>query len=257
MRLRHLILASSVGLVLAWGSASAEPTEIVVRVIAKDAKFIGTETGGAKVVLRDSKTGKVLAEGLTQGATGNTPKIMTELHPRGTAVSDDTSAKFSANVDINQPTLVTATVTGPMILKENALTASSSQWVLPGKPIAAGDGWLIELPGFAIDLIDALPQTLKLNGAPKKLQINAKITMQCGCPITPGGLWDANKFEIGAIVYRGGKKYSTTPLVYAGKASTFSGAIEIGESGTYLIDLFAYSPSNGNTGVKKVSLTAR
>lgn len=257
MSLNRLILASSVGLLSALGPARAEPTEIVVRVIAKDAKFIGTETGGAKVVLRDSKTGKVLAEGLTEGATGNTPKIMSEAHPRGTAISDDTSAKFSAKVDIDRPTLISATVTGPMISKENALTVSSSQWVLPGKPIAAGDGWLIELPGFAIDLIDALPQTLKLNGAAQKVPINAKITMQCGCPITPGGLWDANKIEIGAIVHRGSKTYPTTPLTYAGKASTFSGAIEIAEPGNYTIDLFAYSLSDGNTGVKKLALKVR
>ena len=50
----------------------AEPTEIVVRVLGNDSKFIGTSMGGMRVTLRDAQTGEILATGLTQGATGDT-----------------------------------------------------------------------------------------------------------------------------------------------------------------------------------------
>ena len=63
------------GLAIA-SSAAAEPTQIVVRVISQDGKFVGDHTGGASVTLRDAKTGKVLALGSTKGGTGNTDRIM-------------------------------------------------------------------------------------------------------------------------------------------------------------------------------------
>lgn len=243
--------------ILAAQPALAEPTEIVVRVIAKDAKFIGTEVGGAQVTLRDAGTGKVLAQGLTAGGTGNTARIMTDAHTRAGVLSDEASAKFSATLDLDRPRLISATVTGPMNAKERALTVSSTQWVIPGKPINAGDGWILELPGFVIDLTVPLPDSIKLAGTSRKIPLNAKITMQCGCPITPGGLWDANKLEIGAIIRRGGKTYPAARLAYAGQPSTFSGEIEITEPGAYTVDLYAYAPWDGNAGVRRFSLRAR
>ena len=255
MRMQSIIVA---GLVSAAGvsAAIAEPTEIVIRVMAKDAKFIGTETGGAQVTLRDADTGEVLAQGLTAGATGNTPKIMTGGHARRDTLSDDASAKFATTLDIQHPRRITATATGPMILKEAAITVSSTQWVLPGKPVNGGDGWVLELPGFAITLIDPLPATVRLGGEAAKLPLKVKITMQCGCPITPGGIWDAGKLEIAAQLERGGKSYPAMPLAYAGQPSTFAGEIAVAEPGKYTVEVYAYDPSNGNTGLVKFALTA-
>lgn len=51
----------------------AEPTEIIVRVLARGGKFIGTSMGGAEVVVRDAASGQVLARGTTEGGTGATP----------------------------------------------------------------------------------------------------------------------------------------------------------------------------------------
>ena len=55
---------------LTLSAAQAEPTEIVVRVLGNDSKFVGTSMGGMRVTLRDAQTGEILATGLTQGATG-------------------------------------------------------------------------------------------------------------------------------------------------------------------------------------------
>jgi hypothetical protein len=50
--------------------APARPTEIVVRVISKDSKFIGTSMGGMRITLRDAHTGELLATGIIVGGTG-------------------------------------------------------------------------------------------------------------------------------------------------------------------------------------------
>ena len=52
------------GLILVLGTAQATPTDITIRVLAKDAKFIGSGMDGARVVLQDANTGELLAEGI-------------------------------------------------------------------------------------------------------------------------------------------------------------------------------------------------
>ncbi len=254
MRWKWLLAA---GLLLSAGPAMAEPTEIVIRVVAKDAKFIGTETGGAQVTLRDADTGEIVAQGLTSGATGNTPRIMTNARARRDTLSDDTAAKFAATVDIQRPRRITATATGPMILKDAAVTVSSTQWVLPGKSVSGGDGWVLELPGFAITLREPLPAAVDLKGGEARVPLKAKITMQCGCPITPGGIWDANKLQLAVMLESGSKAFPASTLTYAGQPSSFDGELVIPAPGRYTVDVYAYDPSNGNTGLVRFPLTAR
>ena len=75
------------GIVAVGGGAQAEPTEIVVRVLSRDAKFIGSSMGGAQVTLRDVKSGDVLAEGQTSGGTGDTGLLMKANQTRRAALS--------------------------------------------------------------------------------------------------------------------------------------------------------------------------
>ena len=60
MRNLAIVLSLVAGLQL-WGlaTASAEPTEITVRVLGKDSKFVGTSMGGMRIVLRDAVTGEI------------------------------------------------------------------------------------------------------------------------------------------------------------------------------------------------------
>ena len=66
MRTHRYKLAVVAGLAAFSAAAHAEATDIVVRVLSKDAKFIGTSMGGMRVTLRDAHTGEILATGLTQ-----------------------------------------------------------------------------------------------------------------------------------------------------------------------------------------------
>ena len=253
---RILLLALAVSFLNAQ-VARAEPTEIVVRVMAKDGKFVGTSMGGAQIVLRDADSGETLAQGLTAGGTGSTPKIMTMPHTPRDVLSDSDAAKYSVTLDLERPRRITVTATGPMNPKEAAMTVSSTQWVVPGKSLNGGDGWVIELRGFAVNLIDALPAEVRIGGAPQKIALKAKVTLMCGCPVEAGGMWDANRIEVAAIVQSGGKSKASVPLAYAGEPNTFAGEIELKEAGEYVVDVFAYDPANGNTGVSRARIRAQ
>jgi hypothetical protein len=257
MSFARLTLLTAAICSLCLGPANAEPTEIVVRVMSKDAKFVGSAVGGAQIVMRDAESGEVLAQGLTSGGTGSTPKIMTVPHTGRDALSDADAAKFSVTLDLQRPRKVTVSATGPMNPKQAAMTVSSTQWVVPGKPVNGGDGWVLELRGFAVSLIDEVPAEIKLGGATRKIPLKAKVTMMCGCPTEPGGLWVANKIQVAAIVERGGKSAPAIPLAYAGQLNTFAGQIEVEQAGDYVIDVYAYDPANGNTGVERIKLRAQ
>jgi len=255
MRLRDVLAATL--MLVSFGAAQAEPTEIVVRVLSKDAKFIGSDTGGVQVTLRDADTTEVLSQGMTAGATGNTAKIMSNGRARRDTLSDEGSAKYSAILDIQRPRRVTATITDPRLPKDAAIIVSSTQWILPGKTVGGGDGWVLEYPGFAITSLERLPEIVELQGGKANIPLKVKITMQCGCPITPGGMWDANKIQISAMLEDSTKAYPAVPLSYAGQPSTFAGELAVAAPGRFTIDVYAYDPSNGNTGLAKFPLTVR
>jgi hypothetical protein len=233
---------------IAAAPAFAGPTQIIVRVKSKDAKFVGTTMGGALVTIRDVQTGELLAKGLTTGGTGNTEKIMITPVQRGKSISDDSAAKFVATVDIAEPRLVEVSAFGPESNLQSANKVTATQWIVPGKNITEGDAWTLELPGFVVKVL-APPAHSAQGGAPQKVEIKANVTMMCGCPIAPGGIWDANKIEVAALLYQNGKRVGELPLKYAGSTSQFSGIWEVKEPGTYQATVYAYDPATGNTGI--------
>jgi hypothetical protein len=257
MRIEHVALASLLSLSCA-SPASAEPTEIVVRVLAKDAKFIGhnEDSGGVQITLRNAETGAILAQGLVEGGRGQTERIMRTGRVRREILSEGAS-KFAATIDLTRPTLISVTAKGPMVLKDNAMTVTATQWVLPGKSINAGDGWVLEIPGFAVTLTDALPAAVRLAGNRAVIPIHAKITMADAHELEPGGIWDPAKFELKAMVEKAGKTLPATALTYAGQPGMFNGEIAVTEAGDYTVYVYAYDPANGNTGVVKVPLSVR
>ena len=95
------------------GAAAAQPTHVMVRAMALDAKFIGDHTGGADITLTDAGTGKLLARGRTTGGTGDTGRIMKAPHARTGGLADAQTAGFDAVIDITGPTLVRAEAVGP------------------------------------------------------------------------------------------------------------------------------------------------
>lgn len=232
--------------------AHAEPTEITVRVISKDAKFIGTSMGSMRIILRDAQTGEVLATGLTNGGTGDTKRTMHKDAGRRATLSDPLSAKFVATLDLTEPRLIEAEAFGPLSQLQSAHRVLSSQWVVPGRGLSGGDGWVLELPGMVVDVLGP-PAHIKLTSSTTKVDVRANVMMMCGCPIEPKGEWDADKFEVKAIIHRDGNAIARVDLNYAGTTSQFAGTIPIDAPGTYDVTVYAYDPGNGNTGLDRTT----
>ena len=250
-RIIKALVLSAAGLVLAT-PAWAEPTEITVRVISRDAKFIGTSMGGVLITLRDADTAELLAQGATKGGTGDTDRIMGPQRARGAPLSSAHAAKFSTTLDLDEPRRIEVSALGPLAQRQSANRVSAVQWIVPGKHLTGGDGWLLEMPGFVVDVLEP-PAHVKLAGLPKTVTLKANVTMMCGCPVTPGGLWDANRYEVRATLKRNGEQAGKAPLSYAGEPSQFGGSLRVEEPGVYEVVVYAYDAQSGNTGVDKAT----
>lgn len=245
------------GLVFLLGdiaAVQAEPTEVVVRARAKDAKFIGSSIGGASVRIRDAESGTILAEGITSGSTGNTDIIMRQPHSRYQEIGEGAAA-FRAELDIEEPVFVTIEVLAPYIKKQARVLATTQTWLVPGKSID-GDGLVIEIPGMVVDILS--PQTHRYTTmAEAPFEIRANVVMMCGCPISDGGLWDGSKMEVAALVKKDGKAYRTIPLAMTDTDNTFAASLAPEEPGVYELLVYAFDERTGNTGVDRVSFIVR
>lgn len=244
-RLLRRSVAVLVLMMVALGGLAVD-TDISVRVLSRDAKFVGSGMGGARVVLRNAQTGELLASGLAVGGTGETDMLMHDGRGRRAPLANDSAAAFRATLDLDRPTLIKAEVSGPRVTAGHA--ASATQWVVPGKHLSAGDGWVIELPGFVVSVL--VPPAQRPTGESEDtLTIDAQVVMMCGCPITPGGLWDADQYEVGMMVSRDGGDTAEIRMTYTGTSSRFRGELPVAGAGTYDISVYAYDPRTGNTGV--------
>lgn len=226
-------------------AALAEPTDITVRVLARDAKFIGSSMGGARVTVSDAETGEVLAEGLTEGGTGDTSRIMKEPRGRGATLSTEGAAAFRATVDLDRPRRLQVAAEGPAEFPGSANRVTATQWVLPGRHLTGGDGWVLEMPGLVVNLHD-LPGSVTVGEA---VDLRATVEMMCGCPLTPGGMWDADEFVVRAEAVLHRETGAATDLAYAGEASEFAGRLALDEPGNWRLIVWAYQERTGNTGV--------
>jgi hypothetical protein len=234
--------------------ALAEPieTDVTVHAISKGAKFIGSSMDGARITIENLETGEVLAEGTTTGSTGNTNRIMRQKHGRNRVLSTDDTAKYTTTLSLDKPTRVRITAHGPLSNPEDANSASVTQTLLPGKDLTDGDGVRLQIRGFVVDILS--PTEGSLDEAPNEVTVKAEVSMMCGCPIKPNGLWDANDYEIRARLYRDGENVKEVPLNYAGKASQFERTIPLEDPGEdHVIKVYAYDPVTGNTGYETLS----
>ena len=235
------------------GTALAEPTEIVVHVLSKGSKFIGTSMGGALVTLEDAMTGELLARGYTEGGTGDTRLIMEEKHTTHTPVSTGDAARFRAVLDLERPVLLRVTARGPMT-NPTGNEASSTMWVVPGGHVTGGDAWRLELPGLVIQLLNPENRAVK---SPGTVRIETSVIMGCGCPVIPDSLWDAKDYEITATILKDDQTVAKKDLAWTGEGTRYAADLEVAEPGTYLIRAVAYHPESGNTGLDRSTFTVR
>lgn len=232
------------------GHLFSQETKIMVRALATDAKFIGSSMGGAKIIIRDVETGKILDEGLTKGITGDTEVILLSPQDRYGDIITEKTAGYEAILDLDKPTFVSIEAHGPMGKKQAKVISSTQLWVIPGRNIS-GNGIILEIPGFVVDVLS--PQTHETINAETEIEISANIVMMCGCPVTEDGTWDASGYEIKALISSENKEQKEITLKATGKASTFFETVQL-EKGEYEIAVFAFDPKTGNTGLDKVHI---
>lgn len=224
-------LTSALALALALGTGPANclaqiPTRVTVRVVARDAKVIGSEVGGARVTVVNAGTGEVLAEGLHEGGTGDTQLIMRTAHARDMTVYDtEGTAGFLAELDIAEPTIVVISAAGPQGYPQAIQTASKQMLVVPGRHVE-GDGVVLELHGFIVEILSPEP----LTPVGDAFDVSVRVRHMCGCVIEAGGLWDADKKQFVARLKADGEVVSSTDLEYAGQTSMFRGRLAVPES---------------------------
>lgn len=225
-------------------TGSTATTRIAVHVVSQDAKLIGSGVGGAWVTVTDTATGEILAQGAHEGSTGDTRKIM-RLDPqeRDTVLFDtEGAAAFMAEFDIDEPTIVRISAAGPLGNRDATMRASTEMLLTPGAEIG-GDGVVLTLHGLNIGILAA---TVKDAASPVEVLVN--VGMMCGCPLTPGGLWDADTVDVTARLLRDGEVVATGALDYAGEASRYSGAVTPPGPGAYTLEVIGEQPSKANFG---------
>ena len=255
-----LLFMSLATLCIAQEQQQETETHLTVRALAADAKFIGSSMGGAKITIKNAENGEILDFGVTEGGTGNTNLLMRTPKKRYMDISDETAAKYETTLILNKPTLVTIEAEAPQNQLQSTIKASKQLWLIPGKHIT-GDGIIIEIPGFSVDIVEprtpSSTSTANENEAGGGVTIRANIVMMCGCPTSDGGLWDSQKFDTQAIVYRDNKKIGEFPLNNTSNSSEFTGIFKPTQKGVYLVTVYAFDPRTGNAGVDKTSIIVR
>ncbi len=234
--------------------ARAEVTNITVRVVARNAQYVGDLVEGAFVTITDAVSGEVLAQGITSGNVGNLQRTMRTPRKRGEPMATKGDAKFAATLDIDEPRYIQVSAYGPLDKRFTANRASATQWIVPGKHVTGGDGWVLELPGLLVSP-NLAASTVPLSKAVSGIRIEAEVMLMCGCPIKPGFHWEPTDYEVVAIVRRGDDDVGQFPLRYAGADSEFETQFTTHLPGVYDISVYAYDSASGNTGVGQIELT--
>ncbi len=228
-------------------------TKVMIRAVARDAKVIGTHVGGARITVKDAASGEILAQGMQQGGTGDTDTIMKKPHTRGMPVyaSGDTSG-FLAVLHLDKPTEVEISAEGPLGNAQATQRTSTTMLLMPGEDVL-GEGIVLEIHGFIVTALAPLPDAKVKTGSP--FEVRATVTMACGCPMEPDGMWDANKVHVVARLLRDGKVQSEIPMTYAGVQNTFHADVPASAAGAMELQVLSMDANSANFGMMKEAVT--
>jgi hypothetical protein len=171
------LISAHIIFILTSPSFAAEkvPTKIIVRVVAKDSKVIGSGVGGAFVRIRNLETGEILAQGKQEGGTGDTESLMVRPRKRGEIIYGTLgSASFQAEISLGQPTQVEIYTEAPLAYPQSIQKGSKTLTLIPGKHIL-GEGVIIELDGLIVNILNPSPKEVLKKG--EELTIKAEVRM--------------------------------------------------------------------------------
>jgi hypothetical protein len=133
-------------------------TKILVRVVSRDSKVIGSGVGGAYVRIKNLETGEILAMGKQEGGTGDTDRIMVRPHRRGEVLyGTPDAAFFQAEIPLDKSTQVEIYTEAPLGYPHNIQKGSKTVTLIPGKHIL-GEGVVVELNGLIVNIQSPPPK---------------------------------------------------------------------------------------------------
>lgn len=235
--------------------AAAEDTSFSIHVRARDAAFIGTAMGGARVTIRDRQTGDILVEGVTTGESGNPKELVGDRHGRGDVLVTEDTASFDFSMDLVDPVPVTITATGPLAQPQAAVSVSEDFFLIPGKDYTKGNGILLELPGLAVDVVaPAAGKRIDFDpGTPVPVTVN--VSTFSGHAIETGTLWPPERYEVEARIFKDTAPIATVPLEpVPGVPGQFYTKLKIPQTGVYSVLVTAFDPGTGEAGMDKTTM---
>jgi hypothetical protein len=231
--------------------AASDTTRLTVHVVARDAKLIGSSVGGARVTVRDAASGEVLAEGVHEGGTGDTGLIMDARERNADVFTTPGAAVYSTALDLATPRMITVEAEGPLDFPQALTSASTTLLLVPGEDVA-GDGVVLELWGYIVEILEAPEQAAAGSG----IDVRARVRMLCSCPTAPGGLWEAPAVTA-RLIGPDGAVAAEEPLEYSGGDSTYEGSLGAPAAGEYRLEVRAVSAETGNAGRAETTLQVR
>ncbi len=152
------LLSFGISFVPSVFSAEKILTKVIVRVVSKDSKVIGSGVGGAFVRIKNLESGEILAQGKQEGGTGETDRIMVQPHKRGEVLFGTSDAAFyQAEILLHKPTQVEIFAEAPLAYPHAMQKGSKTITLIPGKHIL-GEGLIIELNGLIVNIVDPSPE---------------------------------------------------------------------------------------------------
>jgi hypothetical protein len=174
---------------------------------------------------------------------------------RGETVFDtDGAGGFLAELDVHEPTQVVIEASGPLGAEQAVQAGSKTLLVIPGRDIT-GEGVIIELNGFTVEV--QAPDVDQVLSAGEEFDVRTRVTMLCGCPTEPDGMWDSNDYEILVRAVRGREVVGEWPMAFAGTTSEYTASIRLDAPGTFELQVLAIDTGKGNTGMARREITVR
>ena len=234
-------------------------TSILIRVQARGGKFLGPDIGFSTVTVRNAQTGQVLqsgAAGTTGNDSGNLSQTVSNNASSGVVLTypgpqvwyltsnPGKTAFFRANFDIANPTLIEISA------QARGIMSSGLMWIEPGSQLLTEPGYIVTMPGLAVDII----AVKAANGA---FAVSTKVTMMCGCPINdqqtdPKGpiQWPSSEFEVWGELRLNGVAVTKSAPFTLQQTSIYGGAVPWPPSkGDYELAVIAIQKSESNVGI--------
>jgi len=213
---------------------------------------------GADIIIRDTDSGVILAQGKTTGTTGDTQLIMADQHGRDDILRTPDAARFDTTLDLNRPTRVTVQATGPNAQPQSTRTISQHRVLIPGRDYASGNGIMMIMPGMSVDILSPAAHSQRDFDPDGDLTIAVNAMKLCGCPIQENGPWPADRYTVTAHIYdTDGRVVKNVVLDHTGTDSRFAGTIQLNSPGVYDIYVTAFDPQTKDSGMDRTTIILR